>query len=66
MDPSTPAHSTLRYALDEFRRPRGRPPKTWLRIMKQLKNEVSMNWNEAHDVAKDETVWKTLIKDRSI
>ena len=22
-----------------------------------------MNWNEAFDIAKDENVWKTLIKD---
>ena len=48
MDPFTPACSTLHYALKEFRRPRGRPPKTWLFMMKQqLKNELNMNWNEA-------------------
>ena len=35
MDPSTSARSPLHYALEEFRRPRGRPPKTWLSIMKQ-------------------------------
>ena len=57
MDPSTPARSALHYALEEFRRPRGRPPKTWLCIMKQhLKSELNMNWNEAFDVAKDENV----------
>ena len=57
MDPSTPARSALHYALEEFRRPRGRPPKTWLCIMKQhLKSELNMNWNEAFDVAKDEYV----------
>ena len=36
VDPSTSARSALHYALEEFRRPRGRPPKTWLSIMKQL------------------------------
>ena len=64
MDPSTSARSALHYALEEFRRPRGRPPKTWLSIMKQqLRSELNMNWNEALDITKDENVWKTLIKD---
>ena len=63
MDPSTSARSALHYALEEFRRPRGRPPKTWLSIMKQqLRSELNMNWNEAFDIAKKENVWKTLIK----
>ena len=35
MNPSTSARSALHYALEEFRRPRGRSPKTWLSIMKQ-------------------------------
>ena len=62
MDPSTSARSALHYALEKFRRPRGRPPKTWLSIMKQqLRSELNMNWNEAFDIAKDENVWKTLI-----
>ena len=48
MDTSTPARSTLQYVLQEFRTPRGRPPKTWLRMMKrQLKNEFNMNRSEA-------------------
>ena len=64
MDPSTSAHSVLHYALEEFRRPRGRSPKTWLNIMKQQStNELNMNWNEAFDIAKDENIWKTLIND---
>ena len=64
MDPSTSARSALHYALEESRRPRGRPPKTWLSKMKrQLRSELNMNWNEAFDIAKDENVWKTLIKD---
>ena len=64
MDPSNSARSDLHYALKEFRRPRGRPPKMWLSIMKQqLRSELNMNWNEAFDIAKDENVWKTLIKD---
>ena len=64
VDPSTSARSALHYALEEFRRPRGRPPKGWLSITKQqLKSELNMNWNEVFDIAKDENVWKTLIKD---
>ena len=64
MDPSTSACSALHYALEEFRRPRGRPPKTWLSIMKQQsRSELNMSWNEAFDIAKDENVWKILIKD---
>ena len=64
MDPSTSARFALHYALEELTRPRGRPPKTWLSIMKQqLRSELDMNWNEAFDIAKDENVWKTLIKD---
>ena len=34
MDPSTPARAALHYALEEFKRPRGRPAKMWLCIMK--------------------------------
>ena len=64
MDPSTYAHSALHYALEELRRPRRRPPKTWLSILKQqLRNELNMNWNEAFDIAKNKNVCKTLIKD---
>ena len=64
MDPSTSVRSALLYALEEFRRLRGRPPKTWLSIMKQqLRSELNMNWNKAFDTAKDENVWKTFIKD---
>ena len=64
MGPSTSAHSALHYALAQFRRPRERPPRTWLSIIKQqLRSELNMNWNEAFDIAKDENVWKTLIKD---
>ena len=57
MDPFTPACSALRYALEELKRPRERPPKTWLSIMKQqLRSELNMNWNEACDVAKGKNV----------
>ena len=57
MDPFTSARSALHYALEEFRRPSGRPPKTWLSIMKQqLRGALNMNWNEAFDIAKDENV----------
>ena len=64
MDPSTSDRSALHYALEEFRRPRGRPPKTWLSITKQqLRSELNMKWNEAFDITKDENVWKSLIKD---
>ena len=67
MDRSTSARSALHYALEEFRTPRGRPPKTWLSIMKQqLRSEVNINWNEAFDIAENENVWKTLIKDCSM
>ena len=56
MDPSTSARSALHYALEEFRRPRRRPPKTWLSIMKQqLRSELNMNWNEVFDIAKDDS-----------
>ena len=64
MDPSTSARSTLHYALEELRRPKGRPQKTWLSIMKpQLRSELNMNWNEGFDVTKDKNIWKTLTKD---
>ena len=67
MNPSTPACSTLHHALEEFRKPRGIPPKTWLCIMKQqLKSELNMNWNEVLDAAKGENIWKTLIEDYSV
>ena len=63
MDPSTSAHSALHYALEEFRRPRGKPLKTWLSIMKQkLRSKLNMNWNEAFGIAKDENVRKNLLR----
>ena len=44
MDPSTSARSGLCYALEEFRRPRRTPPKTWLSIMKhQSRSQLNMN-----------------------
>ena len=63
MDPSTLVRSALHYALEEFRRPRGRPTKTWLSILKQqLKSELNITWNKAFDISKDKNVWNTLIK----
>ena len=41
IDPSTSARSALHYALEEFRRPRGRPPKIWLSMKQQLRSELS-------------------------
>ena len=62
MDPSTSACSALHYALEELIRPRGRPPTTYLCIMKQqLKNELDINWNKAFYVAKNENLRKNLI-----
>ena len=46
MDPSTSARSALHYALEEFRRPRGRPPKTWLSIM----NETAIKKRTQHEL----------------
>ena len=65
MDPSTPARSALHYALEEFRGPRRRPPKTWLSIMKQqLRSELNMNQKfDKLDVAKDKNAWKAITKD---
>ena len=64
MDQSASARSALHYALEEFRGSRGRPQKTWLSIIKQqLRSGLSMNWNEAFDIAKDKNVWKISIKD---
>ena len=64
MESSTLVHCISHYALEELRRPTGRPLKIWLRIMKQqLKNELNMNWLKAFDVAKDKNVWKTVIED---
>ena len=45
MDPSTSARSALHYALEEFIRPRGRPPKTMVKhnettIKKQTQHEL--------------------------
>ena len=42
IDPSTSARSALHYALEEFRRPRGRPPKTKLSMKQQLRSELSI------------------------
>ena len=67
MNPSTPARSVLHYDLEEFRTPKGRPPKTWLSIIKEanskVRSELNMYGNEAFDVPKDKNVRKTLIKD---
>ena len=35
MGPSTSARFALHYGLEEFRRPKERPPKTWLSLVKQ-------------------------------
>ena len=56
MDTSTSASCSLRYALNEFQRPRGRSSTTWLCIMKeQLNKKLSVDWNETFNIAKEKT-----------
>lgn len=65
--PSTPVRHSLRYALNKFKWSRRRSPTTWLWIMKkQINEELNMDWNEALNIAKDKSVWKTLIKNFSM
>jgi len=59
----TPVKKALHYAVSPYKKPRGRPPLTWLSIMKkQLSEELKLSWEKACQLAKDRDVWKRYIQ----
>jgi len=61
-----PEDCPARIALNEFERPvkkpRGRPPTTWvIQTQKQLL-DVGIHWEEAKQIALDRTLWKDVVK----
>ena len=59
----TPARKAIQYANEKYVRPRGRPPTTWLSMMKkQLIDDHKLTWLEACDIAKDRIMWNKYSK----
>ena len=65
---ATPAHSTLRLAMDtraddkpdmrpEWKRQRGRPCRTWVQ---QIEDDTGLNANDAWKIAHDSKSWRAL------
>ena len=60
LDERTPAKQALNYVLQNYRRKRGRPKTTWLKIIEsQLKNFGSLE--ELLLLAKDKNQWRKLV-----
>ena len=60
---ATPMRIALTYALENFKKPVGRPPNTWINVLtKLLKNELNLSWNEAFEAAKDQKNWQNITK----
>ena len=61
MPEDIPAKIAMKYALEEYKRPRGRPNLTWISLIKKDLSELALNWNEAIDLATDKPGWDRLI-----
>ena len=61
MNENTPAKLALRYALEKYKRPKGKPPTTWIYTIKKDLDEINLNWEIASEIAKDEKQWKDVI-----
>ena len=50
--------SALEYALQNFKRPRGKPRTTWVSQIKKDLENMNVSWTEAENICKnDKNVW---------
>ena len=58
-----PARRALEYALQNFKRPRGKPRTTWVSQIKKDLENMNVSWTEAENICKnDKNVWLDMIK----
>ena len=58
----TPVSMALKYALENYQRPRGKPPTTWISTVKKDLTEIGTTWVEACDVIKrDQKEWMRIL-----
>ena len=58
----TPVKKAFEYAMQPYKRCRGRPSTTWISMMtRQLKDDLNLTWEEAYIKAINRVEWKTLI-----
>ena len=50
--------SPLKYALENYVKPRGRPQTTWLSTMKKQLEDHNLTWENACNIASDRIEWK--------
>ena len=55
---NTPAKIALKYALENYVKPRGRPQTTWLSTMKKQLEDHNLTWENACNIASDRIEWK--------
>ena len=58
----TPAKQALFEAEREVPRPQGRPPTTWLGIVKKQLKTVGILWSDAKQLAYDRVKWRDILK----
>ena len=58
----TPVKKALNYAMQTYKRCKGRPQTTWINMMtKQIKDELNLTWEEISIKAMNREEWRTLI-----
>ena len=57
----TPARKALKIALEPSKRPRGRPPLTWIMMMKKTFERIGLTWDRAGEIAQDRIEWNNII-----
>ena len=55
---NTPTKIALKYALENYVKPRGRPQTTWLSTMKKQLEDHNLTWENACNIASDRIEWK--------
>jgi len=63
MNENTPVRKALKFAKEEYQKPRGRPKLTWIKLVAdQLEKEMEITWNQAEELAQDRKNWRELVK----
>ena len=58
-----PAKIALKYAMSDFKRPRGKPKTTWVSVLKKDLDEMNITFLEAENLCRNNIEqWKNMIK----
>ena len=61
MDKNIPVRKAMNYALEKYKRKKGRPTTTWLSTIKDDLRKLDLTWNEAVEISKEKDDWDNLI-----